>query len=42
MLTNISSGQRHERVSRRTTASVDMHWHAYTKNTISASPDSGV
>ena len=38
----MKSGQRHEFVSRRTIATVDMHWHASTKKTIRDNPTNGV
>ena len=42
MYVNMKIGQRHEFVSRFTTASVDMHWQANTKNTMSESAESHV
>ena len=38
----MKSGQRQELVSRRTIATVDMHWQASTKKTINESATSGV
>ncbi len=42
IISTMKIGQRHELVSRRTTATVDMHWQASTKNTIRLIPVSGV
>src|SRR5262245_31234146 len=42
MYANRKLGQRHERVSRLTTASVLMHWHESAKKTISERHTSGV
>ena len=39
MYTNVNAGQRHDRVSRRITASVDTHWQHSAKNTISDTAD---
>ena len=38
----MNSGHRHEFVSRRTIATVDMHWHASRKKIINETPVSGV
>ena len=42
MYANMKTGQRQVLVSRRTTASVLMHWQESAKKTISDSPTSGV
>ena len=41
IITSMKIGQRHELVSRRATATVDMHWQASTKNTIRLTAISG-
>ena len=41
IMTTMKIGQLHELVSRRTTATVDMHWQASTKNTIRLTAMSG-
>ena len=41
MYVNKKIGQRRPPVSRRTIASVLMHWHASAKNTIKDNPTSG-
>jgi len=42
MYATMNSGQRQEFVSRLTTATVDMHWQASTKNTINDNATKGV
>jgi hypothetical protein len=42
MYANMNAGHFHVFVSRRTTASVLMHWHESAKKTSSDSPTSGV
>ena len=42
MYATMNIGHRHEFVSRLTTATVDMHWHASTKKTIIETATSGV